>query len=88
MLLPAMAIIYVLTGTLDFNMSGISGGIFPAEADRMMVIIAYLLCLFGFAKAGISKQTDTTFFNGSLDNVLLKVKSPLGHPLGCKSMLA
>ncbi len=53
MLLPAMAIIYVLTGTLDFNMSGISGGIFPAEADRMMVIIAYLLCLFGFAKAGI-----------------------------------
>jgi multicomponent Na+:H+ antiporter subunit D len=53
MLLPAMAIIYVLTGTLDFNMSGISGGIFPAGADRMMVIIAYLLCLFGFAKAGI-----------------------------------
>ncbi|MBD1401789.1 monovalent cation/H+ antiporter subunit D family protein [Pelovirga terrestris] len=53
MLLPAMAIIYVLTGTLDFNMSGISGGIFPPEADRMMVIIAYLLCLFGFAKAGI-----------------------------------
>lgn len=53
MLLPAMAIIYVLTGTLDFNMSGISGGIFPPEADRVMVIIAYLLCLFGFAKAGI-----------------------------------
>ncbi len=53
MLLPAMAIIYVLTGTLDFNMIGISGGIFPPEADRVMVIIAYLLCLFGFAKAGI-----------------------------------
>ncbi|MFO7983773.1 MAG: monovalent cation/H+ antiporter subunit D family protein [Desulfuromonadales bacterium] len=53
MLLPAMAIIYVLTGTLDFNMSGITGGIFPADADRFLVITAYLLCLFGFAKAGI-----------------------------------
>lgn len=52
-LLPAMAIIYVLTGTLDFNMAGIAGGIFPADADRALVIIAYLLCLFGFAKAGI-----------------------------------
>ncbi len=53
MLLPAMAIIYVLTGTLDFNMNSIAGGIFPPEADRMMVIIAYLYACFGFAKAGI-----------------------------------
>ena len=53
MLLPAMAIIYVLTGTLDFNMSGVASGIFPADADRVLVIVAYLLCLFGFAKAGI-----------------------------------
>ncbi|MFO7576401.1 MAG: monovalent cation/H+ antiporter subunit D family protein [Pelovirga sp.] len=52
-LLPAMALIYVLTGTLDFNMGSIAGGIFPADADRLLVIIAYLLCLFGFAKAGI-----------------------------------
>lgn len=53
MLLPAMAIIYVLTGTLDFNMTSIVGGIFPEGADRTLVIVAYLLCLFGFAKAGI-----------------------------------
>lgn len=52
-LLPAMALVYVLTGTLDFNMMEIAGGIFPADADRLLVIIAYLLCLFGFAKAGI-----------------------------------
>ncbi|KIH76111.1 multisubunit sodium/proton antiporter, MrpD subunit (TC 2.A.63.1) [Geoalkalibacter ferrihydriticus] len=52
-LLPAMALVYVLTGTLDFNMAGIASGIFPAEADRLLVIVAYLLCLFGFAKAGI-----------------------------------
>lgn len=52
-LLPAMALVYVLTGTLDFNMAEIAGGIFPADADRLLVIIAYLLCLFGFAKAGI-----------------------------------
>src|SRR6056297_3134308 len=53
MLLPAMAIIYVLAGTLDFNMSAITSGIFPADVDRVLVIVAYLLCLFGFAKAGI-----------------------------------
>ncbi|WP_305044839.1 monovalent cation/H+ antiporter subunit D family protein [Geoalkalibacter sp.] len=52
-LLPAMALVYVLTGTLDFNMAEIAGGIFPADADRLLVIVAYLLCLFGFAKAGI-----------------------------------
>jgi multicomponent Na+:H+ antiporter subunit D len=52
-LLPAMALIYVLTGTLDFNMAGIAAGIFPEGADRVLVIAAYLLCLFGFAKAGI-----------------------------------
>jgi multicomponent Na+:H+ antiporter subunit D len=51
-LLPAMALIYVLAGTLDFG-AGISGGIFPADADRLLAGIAYLLCLFGFAKAGI-----------------------------------
>ncbi len=52
-LLPAMIIIYVLCGTLDFNTVNIAQGIFPADADRFVVGITYLLCLFGFAKAGI-----------------------------------
>jgi multicomponent Na+:H+ antiporter subunit D len=52
-LLPAMALVYVTAGTLDFATDGIAGGIFPADADRLLVVIAYLLCLFGFAKAGI-----------------------------------
>jgi len=52
-LLPAMIIIYVLAGTLDFQTANIAQGIFPAEASRFMVGVAYLLCLFGFAKSGI-----------------------------------
>lgn len=52
-LLPAMVIIYVLCGTLDFNTANIAQGIFPAEADRFMVGVTFILCLFGFAKAGI-----------------------------------
>lgn len=52
-LLPAMAIIYVLCGTLDFNSANIAAGIFPADADRCFVVIAFLLCFFGFAKAGV-----------------------------------
>ena len=52
-LLPAMIIIYILAGTLDFNSASIATGIFPADVDHFMVVVAYLLCLFGFAKAGI-----------------------------------
>ena len=52
-LLPAMIIIYVLSGTLDFNSANIATGIFPAGADRFMIGVAYVLCLLGFAKAGI-----------------------------------
>jgi len=52
-LLPAMVIIYVMCGTLDFNTANIAQGIFPAEADRFMVGVTFLLCLFGFAKSGI-----------------------------------
>lgn len=52
-LLPAMILIYVLCGTLDFNSANIAQGIFPADADRFVVGITYLLCIFGFAKAGI-----------------------------------
>ncbi|PIE70553.1 MAG: cation:proton antiporter [Deltaproteobacteria bacterium] len=53
LLLPAMVLIYVMCGTLDFSAGSIASGIFPPEAGRSLVIVAYLLCLFGFAKAGI-----------------------------------
>lgn len=51
-LLPAMILIYVLTGTLDFAMN-ISTGIFPADVNKALVIMLYVFCLFGFAKNGI-----------------------------------
>jgi multicomponent Na+:H+ antiporter subunit D len=52
-LLPAMALTYVMCGTLDFSATGITDGIFPATADRTMVTVTYLLFLFGFAKAAV-----------------------------------
>ena len=52
-LLPAMVIIYVACGTLDFNSINIVQGIFPHGVDHVTVAIAFLLCLFGFAKAGV-----------------------------------
>ncbi len=51
-LLPALALIYVLTGTLDFP-HNISQGVFPADAPGWMVIMLYIFCLLGFAKNGI-----------------------------------
>jgi multicomponent Na+:H+ antiporter subunit D len=51
-LLPAMILIYVLTGTLDFA-STISSGIFPKEANGVLVTMLYVFCLFGFAKNGV-----------------------------------
>jgi multicomponent Na+:H+ antiporter subunit D len=51
-LLPAMILIYVLTGTLDFA-TDISTGIFPPEVNKPFVIMLYVFCLFGFAKNGI-----------------------------------
>jgi multicomponent Na+:H+ antiporter subunit D len=52
-LLPAMIIIYVMAGTLDFNSASIVGGIFPATADHFVVGLTFFLCLLGFAKSGI-----------------------------------
>ncbi len=52
-LLPAMALTYVMCGTLDFSTTGVVSGIFPANADRTMVTMTFLLFLFGFAKAAI-----------------------------------
>ena len=51
-LLPAMILIYILTGTLDFA-TDISTGIFPPEVNQPLVIMLYVFCLFGFAKNGI-----------------------------------
>jgi multicomponent Na+:H+ antiporter subunit D len=51
-LLPAMILIYVLTGTLDFA-ANISTGIFPKEVNSALVIMLYIFCIFGFAKNGI-----------------------------------
>ena len=51
-LLPAMILIYVLTGTLDFATNA-STGIFPDDANRLLVTMLYVFCLFGFAKNGI-----------------------------------
>lgn len=52
-LLPAMAIIYVQCGTLDFAAGDITSGIFPATAAKPLVVISYILLFFGFAKAGV-----------------------------------
>jgi len=50
--LPAMVLIYVLTGNLDFA-HNISTGILPAGANATLVTVLYILCLVGFAKNGI-----------------------------------
>ena len=51
-LLPAMVLIYVLTGTLDFA-TDISTGIFPDGVNKGLVVMLYIFCLFGFAKNGV-----------------------------------
>lgn len=51
-LLPAMILIYVLTGTLDFA-SNISSGIFPAGVNSVLVTMLYIFCIVGFAKNGV-----------------------------------
>jgi multicomponent Na+:H+ antiporter subunit D len=52
MVLPAMAGIYLLTGSLDFA-DNIRTGILPAGSDRLLVTILYICCLVGFAKNAI-----------------------------------
>jgi multicomponent Na+:H+ antiporter subunit D len=52
MVLPAMILIYVLTGTLDFA-DDIRSGILPPDAPRGVVIALYACCILGFAKNGI-----------------------------------
>ncbi|MEA4855305.1 MAG: monovalent cation/H+ antiporter subunit D family protein [Solidesulfovibrio sp.] len=52
-LLPAMILTYVQCGTLDFNLTDISHGMFPPGADPTLVSVTYFLFLFGLAKAAI-----------------------------------
>jgi multicomponent Na+:H+ antiporter subunit D len=52
-LLSAMALTYVLCGTLDFSVSGVVNGIFPPGAHPTLITVTFLLFLFGFAKSGI-----------------------------------
>ncbi len=55
LVLPAMILIYVLTGTLDFA-DNIRTGIFSGgtvDAHGALVTMLYIFCLLGFAKNGI-----------------------------------
>jgi multicomponent Na+:H+ antiporter subunit D len=56
LVLPAMILIYVLTGTLDFA-DNIQSGILPPDAPRGVVIALYACCILGFAKNGIMPFT-------------------------------
>lgn len=51
-LLPAMILIYVLTGTLDFA-PNCTTGIFPPDVNKTLVIMLYIFCILGFAKNGV-----------------------------------
>jgi len=51
-LLPSLAIIYVMTGSLDFPYN-INTGMFPADANGAIVTMLFIFCLFGFAKNGV-----------------------------------
>lgn len=52
LILPAMVLIYVLSGTLDFA-PGIKTGILPPDAHRAIVTALYACCILGFAKNGV-----------------------------------
>ncbi len=50
--LPAMILIYVLTGTLDFATTSIPASFRP-DVNSTLVTMLYICCIFGFAKNGI-----------------------------------
>lgn len=52
LILPAMALLYVLSGTLDFA-DNISTGILPPDVHNGVVTALYICCILGFAKNGI-----------------------------------
>ncbi len=51
--LPAMVLTYVLCGTLDMHLGDVLAGMFPPEADPVLVKVTYALYIAGFAKAAI-----------------------------------
>jgi len=51
--LPAMVLTYVLCGTLDFHLGDIHKGVFPADANPILVIVIYVLFLAGLTKTAI-----------------------------------
>jgi multicomponent Na+:H+ antiporter subunit D len=52
LILPAMVLLYVLSGTLDFA-HNIRAGILPAGVHNGVVTALYVCCILGFAKNGI-----------------------------------
>jgi multicomponent Na+:H+ antiporter subunit D len=52
LILPAMALIYVLSGTLDFA-TNVHTGILPAGVHNAVIVILYACCIFGFAKNAV-----------------------------------
>ena len=51
-LLPALILIYVLVGNLDFP-HNIFTGMLPADTKSWVIVMLYCFCIFGFAKNGI-----------------------------------
>ncbi|MFA5263669.1 MAG: monovalent cation/H+ antiporter subunit D family protein [Opitutaceae bacterium] len=52
LVLPAMVLIYVLTGSLDFA-NNVHTGILPAIANHWVVTGLYICCILGFAKNAV-----------------------------------
>jgi multicomponent Na+:H+ antiporter subunit D len=52
LILPAMVLIFVLSGTLDFA-SNAHTGIIPAGVHNGVIIALYAACILGFAKNGV-----------------------------------
>jgi multicomponent Na+:H+ antiporter subunit D len=52
LVLPAMVLIYVLSGTLDFA-DNIRTGIIPPTVHHWLIVSLYVCCILGFAKNGV-----------------------------------
>ncbi|MCX6907218.1 MAG: monovalent cation/H+ antiporter subunit D family protein [Verrucomicrobia bacterium] len=52
LVLPAMVLIYVLTGSLDFA-HNVRSGILPQSVGHGIVTALYICCILGFAKNGV-----------------------------------
>jgi multicomponent Na+:H+ antiporter subunit D len=52
LILPAMVLIYVLSGTLDFATNAHTG-ILPANVHNGVIVVLYICCILGFAKNSV-----------------------------------